>query len=395
MGNKNKGITGEAVRASYREIINFVVLSLLFIGYALTFTVPKFYGATDSYVGVFVFCMLIVLLFNNVNVFGEIKKLNKELIVMAVLVIVTGANLLIVNSGKGAFFVAVNFALIFYLSDKLVLSRRLMLALSGMYMGLIILWLFVIYPKLFTDYTQYGYNTNTAATFTIYTMLCAFMFLEQLLEKSEFVGLFMVIILIKGLQLSLWHRARGAFIMLILFVLFRFIIPKKWWSIKKLYCFLILFMTLGSLLFVSLYVWVGSKGVNFQMPFFYKNVFSGRDAIWYEFFSLFIKKPLTGIGTNVTIESFFEFNVHNAMYNFLVIHGIIVFALILYFVYKRFQGMRKIILNNSVALSAMCALTAVFFESFFDVDLIWADYSLNLMLLLCVINSYKKDTEIK
>ena len=51
-----------------------------------------------------------------------------------------------------------------------------------------------------------------------------------------------------------------------------------------------------------------AAGVNFKMPFFYKNIFSGRDAIWYEFFTLFIKKPLTGIGTNVTIQSFFEYN---------------------------------------------------------------------------------------
>ena len=30
---------------------------------------------------------------------------------------------------------------------------------------------------------------------------------------------------------------------------------------------------------------------------------------------------------------------------------------------------------------------AVFFESYFDVDLIWADYALNLVFLLCTVNS--------
>jgi hypothetical protein len=88
------------------------------------------------------------------------------------------------------------------------------------------------------------------------------------------------------------------------------------------------------------------------------------------------------------------------MYNFVVIHGIVVFAGILYFIYRRMQtfyGRMSYCGNkaagdeagsgNRVALSAMCALMAVFFESYFDVDLIWADYALNLMFLLCVINS--------
>ena len=97
---------------------------------------------------------------------------------------------------------------------------------------------------------------------------------------------------------------------------------------------------------------------------------------------------LTGIGTNFELKSFFEKNVHNAMYNFLVIHGILVFAGIVYFVCKRLKAFHERIKDNRVILCAMSALMAVFFESWFDVDIIWADYALNLIFLLCVINSY-------
>ena len=147
------------------------------------------------------------------------------------------------------------------------------------------------------------------------------------------------------------------------------------------------FATLGSLVFVAFYIWLGTRGVNFRMPFFYKNIFSGREAIWLEFWNLFIKKPFTGIGTNVTITSFFEFNVHNAMYNILVIHGLIVFALTLFLMYRSWHRVKT---DMSIRRVSRCALTAVFavcIESFFDVDLIWANYTLNVFFLLLIMNS--------
>lgn len=387
MGSKDKTTVYEAKatdkNGSLREIINTTIIIIVMIMYALTFFVPKFYGATYPYVSLFVFAILVILLFVNVNPIKALKNKEFDIYLLGILLFITGINLIIVDSGKGAFFSVADFALIFYLSGKSILNDKQIKLISFMYLVLMVIWLLFVYPKLFADYTQYGYNTNTAATFTIYSMLCAFIFVEILHEKYEIAGLLMVIILLKGFQLSLWHRARGAFIMLILFMIFRFVIPKKWWANKVLYGLLCFFSTIGSLMFVMLYVYVGSKGVNFQMPFFYKNIFSGRDEIWYEFFSLFIKKPLTGIGTNVTIESFFEFNVHNAMYNYLVIHGLPVFIGILILIFIRLLKFRAQIVNNRVAMTAMCALMAVFFESFFDVDLIWADYALNLLFLLC------------
>ncbi len=395
-------------RSKKKEIINLAVLSAMFLVYALTFTVAKFYDMTYPYAGLINFFFLTVLFFNNVNPVKLLKNRDKEFIILAVTVFITGINLILVNSGKGAFFVAANFVLIWYLSDKLRISPAHLKVFAGVYMAYLVFYLFIAYPRLFTTFENYKYNTNTAATFTIYTMLCAFVFLEMFYEKSPVTGLFMVMVLLKGFQLSLWHRARGAFIMLILFMIFRYVFPSKWWKNKKFYTVMCLLATLGSLVFVGLYVAVGATGANFRMPFFYKEIFSGRDKIWLEFFTKLIETPLrpfTGIGTNWQIESFFEYNVHNAMYNFLVIHGVIVLAGILYFIYRRFQGFRARITDDAdasgsagngdveragkgkrVAMSAICALMAVFFESYFDVDLIWADYALNLMFLLMVIN---------
>ncbi|MCR5356961.1 MAG: hypothetical protein K6E63_06100 [Lachnospiraceae bacterium] len=402
MGSKDNAAVGEFNNAyggsKRQEAVNIAVLLVMFIIYALTFTVAKFYDMTYPYAGVINFCFLAVLLFNNVNIISLLKSRDKEFIILAAVVFITGLNLIVLGSGKGAFFVAANFLVIWYLSDKLYISSRYLKIFAGLYMAFLVFYLFIAYPRLFTTWDQYKYNTNTAATFTVYTLLCAFVLLEMFYDKSPVVGLLMVILLLKGFQLSLWHRARGAFIMLIMFMFFRYVIPKKWWGKKPFYVILILLATFGSLVFVGMYVAVGATGANFKMPFFYKEVFSGRDKIWLEFFSRLTETPLkllTGIGTNWQLESFFEFNVHNAMYNFLVIHGIIVFAGILYFIFKRLQGFYSGIIKNRVALCAMCALMAVFFESYFDVDLIWADYAINLIFMLCILSNYEKQREFK
>ena len=373
----------------------------MFFIYALVFTIAGFYDFYNiqyPLAGPVNFCLLAVMVLNNVDLISAVRRRDKELIILTALIIITGLNLVIVGSGKGAFFVPVNFLLIWYVSNKLYISPKGLKVLACVYMAFLLFYLFIAYPRLFTTFENYKYNTNTAATFTIYTLLCAFVLLEMLYDKSKVIGLFMVTLLLKGFQLSLWHRARGAFIMLILFMVFRYVIPKKWWDIKPLYVLLCLLATLGSLLFVSMYVAVGATGANFKMPFFYKEVFSGRERIWYELFTKLVNKErpymlFTGIGTNFELESFFEKNVHNAMYNFLVIHGIIVLAGILYFIYKRLWGLRKNITGSRAAFCAMCVIMAVFFESYFDVDLIWADYALNLIFLLAVTHGCERSPD--
>ena len=170
--------------------------------------------------------------------------------------------------------------------------------------------------------------------------------------------------------------------MLTVFFVLRFIVPKKLWEKKGFYYTVCALSTLGSFAFVAFYIWLGTRGVNFRMPFFYKEIFSGREAIWLEFWNLFKAKPLTGIGTNVTITSFFEFNVHNAMYNILVIHGIPVLLLMLYIMFGRWKKCQNGISTRRVCACALAAVLAVCFESYFDVDLIWTNYSLNVFFLL-------------
>ena len=359
----------------------------MFAFYTLTFFVPRFYGFTEKYVGLFVFVMLAGIFLANISIREKIAKKDKGFIALVLLAVITGVNIIIVRSGSGCFFVAVNFALIWYLSSEIRFLKWQVYLFGGLYTAMVIYWFFGVYTWMFADYSSFAMNTNTAATFTVFSMLAVFVFLGALYEKYPIAGLFITIALVKCLQISLYHRSRGAFIMLGAFFVLRFLVPKKLWEKKGFFAAMCIIATFGSLAFVAFYVWLATTGVNFRMPFFYKNIFSGREAIWLEFWNLFRSKPLTGIGTNVTITSFFEFNVHNAMYNILVIHGIIVFALTIYLMFSRWLAAAEGIRNRNVSRWALIAVFAVCIESFFDVDLIWTNYTLNMFFLLLVMNS--------
>ncbi len=396
MESKKHVSAAEAVRTCFEEIkketkagdvINALLLFCMFVFYTLTFFVPRFYGYTEKYVGAFVFVILALMFVVNIRPLEKIRARDKQFIALSFLILCAGINILIVRSGFGCFFVITNFALIWYLAGEVRFLKWQFYLFGILYLLMIIYWFAFVYTWMFADYTSFAMNTNTAATFTVFSILCIFVLFDALLEKYPIAGLFITMALVKCFQIALYHRSRGAFILLGVFFVLRFLVPKKLWERKGFFGTLCVFATLGSLAFVAFYVWLGTTGVNFRMPFFYKNIFSGREAIWLEFWNLFRDKPLTGIGTNVTITSFMEFNVHNAMYNILVIHGLIVFVLMMFVMYSRWGRVREGISRRRVSACALAAVFAVCIESFFDVDLIWTNYSLNMFFLLLVMNA--------
>ena len=396
MESKEQGACIKAFKACFekikndmtaKDICNTVLLLCMFVFYTLTFFVPRFYGLTEKYVGLFMFAALFVIAALNVNPVKKIKAKDKEFIILVLILLLTGINILIVRSGFGCFFVMADFALIWYLSAEIPFKNWQIYLFGALYTAMLLYWFIFVYTWMFADYTSFAMNTNTAATFTVFSMLCVFVFLDALYEHHPLAGLAITAALVKCFQISLYHRSRGAFIMLTVFFVIRFLLPKKLWEKKAFYYSVCAFASFGSLAFVAFYIWLGTRGVNFKMPFFYKNIFSGREAIWLEFWNLFAAKPLTGIGTNVTITSFFEFNVHNAMYNILVIHGTPVFILTVGLMFLRLNKIRDGIGSLHVKRCALLALLAVCIESFFDVDLIWTNYTLNVFFLLLVMNS--------
>ncbi len=346
--------------------------------YAGTWTFPGFYHVTEIYNTSIVFAALILLFFNNIHWIKALKSGDMMLWVMGVTLCIALLNLFIIGSNKGCFLIIADFLLIWYIAPHIKFTDLQKKVSAVFFLLMFISWF--LYDRAFS------YNSNTGATVTVFTFFGAMILLTKITSRKEIYGFFIVISVIRVVTLVLWHLARGAFIALFLFLFFfyvgiKFFVRKKW-----AYTALMVFMTLGSLFFVSIYVVLGGTGFNMQLPFFYKNIFSGREQIWYEVWDILKGQIFFGIGSGRRLKSFFEYNIHNAMYDILAVYGLTVFVGSMILLWTRLREIRSALINlEPEKLCAASALFSIFIESFIDMDLMWADYSPLLLFLLCVI----------
>ncbi|MBQ7723966.1 MAG: hypothetical protein IJT63_00025 [Lachnospiraceae bacterium] len=361
-----------------KNILNYAALAILMVFYAGTWTFPGFYHVTEIYNSLIVFTALVILFFANVDIVEKIRKKEPMFIVLAATLIIAVINLFIIGSNKGCILIIADFLMLLYLAPELKFTERQRTILKVFFLIMFVSWF--IYDRAFS------YNSNTGATVTVFTFFGGFILLQELAGKKEIFGFFLVIAFIRVITLVFWHLARGAFFALALFILFYYIVPKTWWKSAVSYRSLIVFSTLGSLAFVGIYVFLGSTGFNIKLPFFYKNIFSGREQIWYEVWEILKDQLLTGIGSGRELRSFFEYNIHNAMYDILAVHGVIVFAGSIAIIWNRLKmAGERLDTRDPGKMCAIAAIFAIFIESFIDMDLMWADYSPVLLILLVTV----------
>ncbi len=367
--NENNAETGRI-----REILSWIPLVLMMIFFAGTWSFPWFYHITEIYNSLIIFISLVLLFLIKVDWVAALKNKDIYLYITILAIVTATVNLFIIGSNKGCILILADFLLILYIAPKI--------RLSGLQMKVLSAFFFLMYFSWFVYDRAFSYNSNTGATYTVFTLFTALIVLKMFYEKWEFAGLFIVMALLRTGTLVLWHLARGAFMALIFFVFFYFLFiffdPAKY---KKSYFLLCVFAVFGSLLFVFSYVKLSQTGFNAQMPFFYKNIFSGREQIWSEIWDMLKQHIFTGIGSGYKLKSFFEYNIHNAMYDILAVHGVIVFFLSAFLIIGRLHKMGSLVKRNSSSMIASAAIFAVFFESFIDMDLMWADYSPIILFL--------------
>ncbi|MBQ9605650.1 MAG: hypothetical protein IJV16_00535 [Lachnospiraceae bacterium] len=358
-----------------RERLNWIPLVIMMIFFGGTWIFPMFYHVTERYNSLIIFVCLAGLFFINVDWKERLKQRDTVLIAVAAALLIATINLFFIGSNKGCILIIADFLLLLYISPYMKLS-------SLQYKAFALFFLFM-YGVWFVHDMEFSYNTNTGATYTVFTLFAALIVLRYFSLQSEIMGYFIVLALLRTGTLVLWHLARGAFSALFFFIcfflLFLLFDPGRY---KRCYAFISCFAVFGSLLFVWAYVALSKTGYNARMPLFYKNVFSGREEIWTEVWNMLKVRPLLGIGSGYELSSFFEYNMHNAMYDILIVHGFIVFAIAAFVIIARFINMRNHIKASPYTLIAGSAMFAIFFESFIDMDLMWADYTPVLLFLL-------------
>ncbi len=371
-------------RLKLSETAAWISLGILMVFYAGTWSSPFFYHITEKYNSLIVFAALFLLFVSKASPLSGLKSRDPVLWITGITILLALVNLFIVGSGKGAILILADFLLIIAMSSRVCLTELQRKVLSVFFLLMYFSWF--VYDRAFS------YNSNTGATYTVFTLFGAMIALKQLTDRREFYGVLMVMAFLRTGTLVLWHLARGAFLALFFFGVFWILFTKlKLDRHPRLYFALCVFSVFGSLLFVFSYVQLSKTGFNAQLPFFYKNIFSGREQIWAEVWEMLKSHPLTGIGSGYKLESFFEYNIHNAMYDILIVHGATVFALSAWVIIRRLLEGRKYISCSVSSQLAASAVFAVFFESFIDMDLMWADYSPVILFLFLEVFRGKQD----
>jgi len=311
--------------------------------------------------------------------------------------IVAFVNILIVKSGIGAFFTVADMLLILYLADKIRMGKKTLLY-SAIYIG------FFFYYWTF-DVKGYfkGYNTNYGGLVLITGFVFAIVLIvhfRNLLRKRNnklpyyLLTAFFIFMFAWGYNIISWYRARCALLGLVILI-FLLLIPQKIFANKVVYRIFVYGVTFGAIAISGVYILLGKIKDVFTIQIFYKDILSGRDEIWSELWSEFLKKPLTGIGSSYTMKLEWMggmFEVHNGLLDILIVHGVVVFAIVAAMIIRILLMMREKVEKDNVARAAVAGIMAIMGASFMENFFIVPPFSLCfLMLIVIVFNDFKKE----
>ena len=365
---------------------NVAIIASFVIQTILLWNEYTWYEVFAPYGTVFLFLFLVA----GVFAYADRGIRDKGLWIVAAVAVVALVNILIVDSGKGAWFTAVDVAITVYLADKVRFSK-------------ILSWFCLLYTGFYFFYWTYdvkgyfkGYNTNYGGLVLITGFVFAVTLLigvRQRLKSASNIGyrfltFFIPFMFAWGYNIIAWYRARCALLGLVTFTLL-LLIPVKVWKNRICYTLLTVGATMGAIVISLVYVWLGRYASAFDVRIFYKDIISGRDAIWADLWSAFLHSPLTGIGSSYKLKAEWMggmFEVHNGLLDILIVHGVIVFVCICGMLIHRLLGLRQYV-DNIVSRSAVAAVFAILAASFMENFFIVPPFLTAVLALIAIARS--------
>ena len=177
-----------------------------------------------------------------------------------------------------------------------------------------------------------GFNTNTISFVYLVCGIFSTLFLELNNKKNKILFAIIVFTTTVGILNSESRTALIAYWFYILLLLYPSCFIRK----KYLFLSINLFLTIGALLYVFIYIYMSKNLLDISDWFFTskKDFFSGREIIWEETFNLFKLSPFIGIGSNINLRMTDSTSLHNSMLNLLFIYGILIFIPTIYILLK-------------------------------------------------------------
>ncbi len=352
--------------------------------------------------------------------------------------VLTLVNLFVVDSRKGALLTVVDLLLVLYLAGRLIVSKRQvwligtvelafffywtltpkgyyqgfninyggLVLLTGLLFGMLLLemcrqeerysylWIGQLVLLLAGCRVTYVAYRDFVLLYAVYAALTVFLLLKRK-EQRKYFWVVQVTLMLLGFEIISYYLSRcamiGAFVFTILML-----IPRKFWKHavgKVFYWIMTLGLTVGTVFFSLLLVWLGGMRDTLNVKILYKDIFSGREEVWGEIWGEYLRHPITGIGSSyklhvVNLEGTFE--VHNGLLDILFVHGPIVFIVVLCFLIPLLLRQREQIAADAVSRCAMAGVFAMLATSFFENYFIVPPFLLLFMLFFAVIGMCRK-----
>lgn len=336
------------------KIFNLLVLILISF-YGLTWFNYVTYSIATSYslIVLFgIFCVWFVL-----SIGKTLTEDRYSFIFIFIALIISLVNFMISQSSLGSILIEINILIFLLIARVSRFSEKNIIKYSSIF------FMIYIYIIIFADKRL---NTNSIGLLVVNTFIYSnFMFEKNKLFKFIRI-VFIIISAIEILNVS----SRGALLGLIVFCILKFIVPYRVWVKPFVYKFICISLTYGSIVFVLLYTYMWKNGIKFTVPFTNKPLYTGRELIWNELLNAFLESPMSGLGSNFELTTFSNLNIHNSMFNILVIYGLPVFLIVinimLYYLFK----LRVILEKDVLARNAVIGLFSFFIIGFFETNLL-------------------------
>lgn len=361
----------------YQRMMNFINSSyaiIFFFIFLLTWYKLEFFNLFSS-ISFILFSANIILLVLHLPLIIS-KKINLFFF-NVILFIVMLLNSIISNSNLGSSIVLFNVVIMIVIFRFFSFKEKSIKIIS---MVMLVYFLFYCFLQM------EPFNTNTKGYIILLTYIYSTFYLSTLKFKRIIIAL-ITCFAFYAIQLT---DSRGALLGLVLFILLAFLIPPKVWGNKKGVGLLNVFLTIGSLIFVYTYIHLWENRFSISLDFTDKPLFTGREAIWTELFYSFKEHPIVGLGSNYDIVSYGNLNVHNSMFNILVIYGTPVLLLVLLLIWKSLINLSNEIINKNFVRIAVSGFYSILLVGFFETNLLWASNIFPALFLIAIAYSSNK-----
>lgn len=346
-------------------IIIYILIELLsFVDYTL-------FTYFNEINGIFTFFVFALVFFININEYDK-----KTIVLIGLITIVSMVSMLFSGGTIGSlihiFNIMLGITVFSYIKFDKVETKLIFI------LELALLILFYTRCEDAFYLTQYfkgtSFNSNTIALI----IMCFTLTLSVLLERKNKNKLLIIILNIISIVFILQSQSRGAAIGVVVFLLL--FIMKKYINKKVFFTLLAILIIVGTVFPIG-YVYMYENGINFQLPFTNKSLYTGREHLWSSAIRGFQQESLSiifGLGSDFKIEGMDELNMHNMYWGICVNFGVIAFVLIMT-LFNR-------ILKTRAEIKYALPIFSLFINGYFETVILWPATTILICILMNVIS---------